>query len=111
LGEDRNWLGDVAASAKQCRGQFLIRWQRALESQAGNRLDVSDGLLGAAALELSTGSQNEHLVRGLRLFLDDHGTAYGHDDGEDAIDALGAFVHGGVEVAGGVLAGRFRNGR
>jgi hypothetical protein len=56
-----------------------------------------------ATLAPSSRSQNEHLVRGLRLFLDDHGAADGHDQGDDAIDALDALVLGRLEVTGGVL--------
>jgi hypothetical protein len=42
-------------------------------------------------------------VFGLGLFLSDHGAADGHDQRNDAIDALGGLVLGGLEVAGGVL--------
>jgi hypothetical protein len=38
------------------------------------------------------------------LHLCDHCTADGHDQGDDAVDALGALVLGGLEVAGGVWA-------
>jgi hypothetical protein len=40
-------------------------------------------------------SQDEHLVRGPRLLLDDHGAADGHNQGDDAIDPLGGAVVGG----------------
>jgi hypothetical protein len=40
---------------------------------------------------------------GCGSFLEDHGAADGHDEGDDAIDALGALVLGGLEVAGRVL--------
>jgi hypothetical protein len=48
-------------------------------------------------------SQDEYLVRGLRLLLGDHGAADGHDHRDDAVDALGALVPGGLEVARRVL--------
>jgi hypothetical protein len=48
-------------------------------------------------------SQDEHLVLGLRLLLDDHGAADGHDEGDDAVDPFGALVLGGLAVAGGIL--------
>jgi hypothetical protein len=38
------------------------------------------------------------------LLLSDHGAADGHDGGDDAVDALGGFVLGGLEVAGGSWA-------
>jgi hypothetical protein len=47
--------------------------------------------------------QDEHLVLDVLLLLDEHGAADGHDEGDDAIDALGGLVLGGLEVAGGVL--------
>ena len=48
-------------------------------------------------------SHKEHGVLGLGLLLGDHGAADGHDQGDDAVDALGGLVLGGLEVAGGVL--------
>jgi hypothetical protein len=42
-------------------------------------------------------------VFGLGLLLSDHGAADGHDGGDDAVDALGGLVLGGLEVAGGIL--------
>jgi hypothetical protein len=44
--------------------------------------------------------QDEHLVGGLRLFLGDDGAADGHDEGDNAVDALGGLVLGGLDVAG-----------
>ena len=39
-------------------------------------------------------SYPEHLVRGLRLLLGDHGAADRHDEGDDAVDPLGGLVIG-----------------
>jgi hypothetical protein len=50
---------------------------------------VLTAVLATAALELSSRSQDEHLVRGLGLLLDDHGAPQRHDQGDDAVDALG----------------------
>jgi hypothetical protein len=63
----------------------------------------STALLGGAQLLLS---QDEHLVLGRRFLLDDQGAADGHDQGDDAVDALGGLVLGGLEVASGVLGDR-----
>ena len=38
-----------------------------------------------------------------RLLLGGEGAADGHDGGDDAIDALGGLVLGGVQVAGDIL--------
>jgi hypothetical protein len=55
-------------------------------------------------LELSSRSQNEHLVRALRLLLGDHGTADRHDGGDDAVDPLGRLVLGGLRLPAGSWA-------
>jgi hypothetical protein len=41
------------------------------------------------------------IAAGTYWMLADHGAAYGHDQGDDAIDGLGGFVLGRLEVAGG----------
>ena len=43
----------------------------------------------------------QHL--GGRGLLGQHGAAEGHNQGDDAVDALGALVLDGFEVAGGLL--------
>src|SRR5918999_363249 len=48
-------------------------------------------------------SDKEHLVRRLRLLLDDHGAPQCHDDRDDAVDALGGFVLSRLQIAGGIL--------
>jgi hypothetical protein len=48
-------------------------------------------------------SDKEHGVLGLRLLLGDHGAADGHDQGNDAVDAFGGLVLGGLQIAGGIL--------
>jgi hypothetical protein len=48
-------------------------------------------------------SDKKHEVLRLRLLLGDHGATDGHDEGDDAVDALVALVLGRLEVAGGVL--------
>jgi hypothetical protein len=40
-------------------------------------------------------------VLGLGLFLSEQGAADRHDGGDDTVDAVGALVLGGLEVAGG----------
>jgi hypothetical protein len=37
------------------------------------------------------------------LLLGDHGAADGHDRGDDAVDALGRLVFGGLQIAGRIL--------
>jgi hypothetical protein len=39
-------------------------------------------------------------VLGLGLLLGDDGATNGHDEGDDAVDALGALVLGGLEING-----------
>ena len=75
-----------------------------LELQAENRLDVADGDLGNGRIGLSSTSENDHLVRGLRLLLGDHGAADGHDQGDDAVDAFGRLVLGGLRLPAGSRA-------
>jgi hypothetical protein len=62
----------------------------------GTRATLLMGYGATAPLELSSTSENEHLVRGLRLLLGEHGAADGHDSGDDAVDALGRLVLGGL---------------
>jgi hypothetical protein len=38
------------------------------------------------------------------LLAKQHGAAGGHDEGDDAVDALGRVVLGGLRVAGGIAA-------
>jgi hypothetical protein len=45
--------------------------------------------------------QDKHLVRGLRLLLDQHGAPDRNDQRDDAVDAFGGFVLGRLEIAGG----------
>jgi hypothetical protein len=49
-------------------------------------------------------SDKEHGVLRLRLLPGRHSAADGHDGGDDAIDALGGIVLGGLEVAGGIVS-------
>jgi hypothetical protein len=46
------------------------------------------GVWATAALELSSPSEKEYLVRGLRPLLDNQGAPDRHDQRDDAIDAL-----------------------
>jgi hypothetical protein len=59
-----------------------------------------------AGLRPRSDPQGRRSIQG--LLLRQHGAADGHDQGDDAVDALGALVLGGLEVAGGVLGPRRR---
>jgi hypothetical protein len=55
-------------------------------------------------------SQKEHGVLGLGLLLDDQGAADGHDQRNDAVDALCGLFLGGLEGAGEVLSAGYVQG-